>query len=108
MRGIAPGDASIPALPKVALFAISARNMSKGSPMADHSPTKQVELGAEMDYQEHEKTYKAFLGLAKYGSLVVVALLIAMAFGFFVTGAGFFSATILFILVCAVGYFLLP
>jgi hypothetical protein len=29
-----------------------------------------------------------------------------MAFGFF-TSAGFFSATILFILVCAVGWFIL-
>lgn len=75
--------------------------------MADHTPTGPVELGAQMDYAEHDRTYRAFLALAKYGSLVVAALLIAMAFGFFVSGGGFFSATILFILICAVGYFLL-
>jgi hypothetical protein len=74
--------------------------------MADHSPTGPVETGAQMDYPEHEKTYSAFIALAKYGTLFCVALLIAMAFGFF-TAAGFFSSTILLILICAVGGFLL-
>ena len=74
--------------------------------MAEHTPTGPVEMGAEMDYAEHEKTYSLFLTLAKYGSLVIGALLVAMAFGFF-TSAGFFSATILFILICAVGGFFL-
>ena len=63
--------------------------------MADHTPTGPVEMGAEMDYSEHEKTYSLFVTLAKYCSLVCVALLVAMAFGFF-TNAGFFSSTILF------------
>lgn len=74
--------------------------------MADHAPTGPVELGAKMDYAEHEKTYSMFLSLAKYGTLACVALMIAMAFGFF-TSAGFISATILFILINAVGAFLL-
>jgi hypothetical protein len=74
--------------------------------MADHSPTGPVETGAQMDYPEHEKTYSAFIALAKYGSLFCAALLVAMAFGFFTT-AGFFSSTILLILICAVGWFLL-
>lgn len=74
--------------------------------MADNTPTGPVELGAEMDYAEHEKTYNVFLAVIKYGSLITVALLIAMAFGFF-TSAGFFSATILFILISVVGAFLL-
>jgi hypothetical protein len=73
--------------------------------MADHSPTGPVELGAKMDYAEHDRTYAGFLALAKYGSLFCGALLIAMAFGFF--AAGFFSATILFILILAVGAFIL-
>ena len=73
--------------------------------MADHSPTGPVELGAKMDYAEHDRTYKGFLGLAKYGSLFCAAILIAMAFGFFV--GGFFSATILFILIMAVGTLIL-
>lgn len=74
--------------------------------MADHSPSGPLETGADMDYQEHEKTYNLFLSLAKWNALIVAALLIAMAFGFF-TNAGFFSATILFILICALGTYLL-
>ena len=74
--------------------------------MADHAPSGPVEVGASMDYAEHEKTYDMFIALAKYGSLVCAALLIAMAFGFF-TSAGFFSSAILFVLICAVGGFLL-
>ncbi len=74
--------------------------------MAEHTPNGPLEMGAEMDYPEHEKTYSMFLTLAKWGSLIIAALLIAMAFGFF-TSAGFFSATVLFILICVVGGFLL-
>jgi hypothetical protein len=73
--------------------------------MADHSANGPVELGAKMDYAEHDRTYAGFLALAKYGSLFCAALLVAMAFGFFV--GGFFSATILFVLVLAVGAFIL-
>ena len=71
--------------------------------MADHSPTGPVETGAPMDYAEHDQTYSLFLALAKYGTLFCVALLAAMAFGFF-TSAGFFSATILLVLICIVGW----
>mgnify|MGYP000894226714 FL=1 len=74
--------------------------------MADHTPAGPVEVGAEMDYAEHAKTYSMFISLAKYVSLVCAALLIAMAFGFF-TSAGFFSATILFVLIYALGGYLL-
>ena len=74
--------------------------------MADHTPTGPVELGAEMDYGEHERTYSLFVTLAKYGALVNAATLIAMAFGFFTT-AGFFSSLILFIIVCAIGGYIL-
>ena len=74
--------------------------------MAEKTPTGPVEVGAEMDYSEHEKTYSVFLALAKYGSLHTAALLVAMAFGFF-TSAGFISSTILFVLICAVGIYLL-
>ncbi|MHA6644286.1 aa3-type cytochrome c oxidase subunit IV [Mesorhizobium sp. A623] len=74
--------------------------------MADHTPTGPVELGADMDYPEHERTYHGFMMLAKYGSLFCAAVLIAMAFGFF-TSAGFFSATILFILILIVGGYIL-
>jgi len=65
-----------------------------------------VETGAEMDYAEHEKTYDLFLAIAKYGTLACVVILIGMAVGFF-TAAGFFTATILAIILFAVGYYLL-
>ena len=42
----------------------------------------------------------------KFGSLVCAALLVAMAFGFF-AGGGFISSTILFVLICIVGAFIL-
>ena len=72
--------------------------------MADHSPTGPVETGARLDYPEHEKTYTSFIALAKYSSLVCLALLAAMAFGFF-TNAGFFSSTILFVAIVGIlGY----
>ena len=74
--------------------------------MADNTPAGPVETGASMDYEEHDKTFALFVGLAKYGSLVCAALLIAMAFGFF-TSAGFFSATVLFVLIIAVGGYIL-
>ena len=74
--------------------------------MADHASEGPVELGAKMDYAEHEKSYSVFLALTKYGTLATVALLVAMAFGFF-TSAGFISATILFILLNVVGAYLL-
>jgi hypothetical protein len=74
--------------------------------MADHTPAGPLEMGAAMDYAEHERTYKGFIALAKYSALFCVATLIAMAFGFF-TSAGFFSASVLFLLICAVGGYLL-
>lgn len=73
--------------------------------MADHSPAGPVELGAKMDYAEHERTYSGFIALAKYGSLFCAALLVAMAFGFFV--GGFFSGLILLILILAAGGYIL-
>ena len=73
--------------------------------MAEHH-NGPVEMGAPMDYPEHEKTYGLFIAGAKYGTLICVALLIAMAAGFF-TSAGFFSAFLLFIILNVAGFFLL-
>lgn len=74
--------------------------------MADHHEnTGPLEVGATMDYAEHDKTYSGFVNLAKYGTLACVALMAAMAFGFFV--GGFFSGSLLWILLMVAGYFLL-
>ena len=69
--------------------------------MAEHH-SGPVEMGAPMDYPEHEKTYDLFIAGAKYGTLFCVALLVAMAAGFF-TSAGFFSSLLLLILINVLG-----
>jgi hypothetical protein len=74
--------------------------------MAKHSEDHTVELGAAMDYSEHTATYSLFVNLAKWGAIFCIALLAAMAFGFY-TSAGFFSATVLFLGVLVLAYFLL-
>jgi hypothetical protein len=74
--------------------------------MADHQKNNgPLEVGAVMDYSEHEKTFGMFVGLAKYGSLACVSLMIAMAFGFF--AGGLFSGTVLWFVLMMAGYFLL-
>jgi hypothetical protein len=83
-------------------FSVFAEELnSKGTKMAEHLPAGPVETGAEMDYAEHDKTYSMFIGLAKYGSAVIAALLIAMALGFF-GGFGFFSSLIAFVVISIV------
>jgi len=64
--------------------------------MADQTYDLSEEHGAPMDYPEHEATYSLFLFLAKWGVIFNVALLIAMAAGFFM-GAGFIGGTLIFI-----------
>ncbi|PZO74576.1 MAG: aa3-type cytochrome c oxidase subunit IV [Mesorhizobium amorphae] len=72
--------------------------------MAEHPPSGPLEMGAKMDYAEHTKTYDRFLILTKYGTIAVVALLVAMAFGL-LGGGGFISSVILFVLLVAVASF---
>lgn len=74
--------------------------------MAQHSDDHSVELGAAMDYPEHTATYGLFVNITKWGAIVCIALLIAMAFGFF-TSAGWISSTILFIGINILAFFLL-
>ncbi len=74
--------------------------------MAEHHDTGPSELGAKMDYAEHQKTYERFLGATKWGIIICVALLAAMAFSFF-TSATWVSGIILFVLLLAIGGFLL-
>lgn len=73
--------------------------------MSEHH-TGPVETGAPMNYPEHEKTYDLFIHAARYGTMILVMLMIAMAAGFF-AGAGFFGGTILFIILTVAGFFLL-
>ncbi len=72
--------------------------------MAEHK-SGPVELGAPMDYKEHEKSYDLFIKGAKYGSMIIVFLLISMAVGFFTT-AGFLFSVLLFIILSVGGILL--
>ena len=72
--------------------------------MAEHK-TGPIETGAPMDYKEHEKTYNMFLKSAKVGTIVIAALLIGMAAGFF-GHAGLFGGFLIFAILAIVGTFL--
>jgi hypothetical protein len=72
----------------------------------DNHHSGPVETGASMDYAEHEKTYEKFLAAAKWGTIHVVALMIAMAAGFF-GGAGLLGGLVVFLVLSAAGVFLL-
>ncbi|MEF2073156.1 aa3-type cytochrome c oxidase subunit IV [Consotaella aegiceratis] len=64
----------------------------------------EVGTAAEMDYPEHERTYALFLGMFKWGGVLVASLLIGMLFGFF-GGGGFIGGALAFIVVAAIIYF---
>ncbi|MFB2550293.1 aa3-type cytochrome c oxidase subunit IV [Ensifer soli] len=73
--------------------------------MAEHH-SGPVEMGAPMDYAEHEKTYTLFLAGAKYGTIFCVALLLAMA-AYFFTGIGALASILLFVILNVAGAILL-
>jgi uncharacterized membrane-anchored protein len=73
--------------------------------MAEHN-TGPAEVGAQMDYKEHEHTYAMFLAAAKFGSLAIVALLLGMTAGFF-AGAGFLGGIVVMLIVFIAGIVLL-
>jgi hypothetical protein len=47
--------------------------------MADHAEVEYATADGN-DYAEHERTYRFFLGLAKYGTAAIIVLLILMAY----------------------------
>lgn len=73
--------------------------------MANTANNTSLELGASMDYPEHEQTYNGFVSLVKWSTTALVSLLIAMAFGFFV--GGFISGAVVFFLVMIAAWFIL-
>lgn len=75
--------------------------------MADAgSNTNGDDKNSVMDYAEHEKTYELFLSGSKILTVVSVALLVAMAFGFF-AGGGFIGGTVVFLGLLILSWFLL-
>lgn len=61
-----------------------------------------VETGAPMDYREHDKTYDRFIAGTKYGTITLVALMLAMVAGFF-GGAGLIGGALVWIILTAAG-----
>lgn len=84
----------------------AARDRLKGRQIMSEHHTGPVETGAPMNYAEHEKTYNLFIAGTKYGTVVMAALMIAMAAGFF-TAAGFLGGLVVFVVLTLVGILLL-
>ena len=64
---------------------------------ADRAEMVGLETGGEMDYPEHEETYELFLRITKWGVIVNVVLLIALAIGFY-GGGGLFGGIAAFVI----------
>lgn len=62
--------------------------------------------GTTMDYAEHDRTYMGFLGLVKYGSIAVVAILLGMLVGL-IMGGGVIMSVFTVIAFAAIASYLL-
>ncbi len=74
--------------------------------MSEKSAVEITENGAAMDYMAHENTYDGFLRLFKWGTAACIALMVAMAIGFF-AGGGLVGGTIVFAVLLAVSVYIL-
>lgn len=74
--------------------------------MANGDTGAQADENKVMDYAEHEKTYEMFLSGSKIVTVTSVALLAAMAFGFF-AGGGFIGGSVVFIALLILSWFIL-
>ena len=69
--------------------------------MAEHTHSGPVELGAPMDYAEHERTFRGFVALTKIVILASVDTLLALAL--FAYGSGGFWLGVLLLLLMTIG-----
>jgi hypothetical protein len=69
--------------------------------MAEHHSVQPAELGAPMDYAEHERTYAGFVALTKI--LVLASVIVLMALALYGFGAGGFWLGTLLIVLMIVG-----
>lgn len=65
--------------------------------MAEHTPSGPVELGAPMDYAEHERTFEGFVSLTKITTLACIAILQALTL-FGIANNGFWLGVIMIVL----------
>ncbi len=63
-------------------------------------PASPAELGAPMDYQEHERTFQGFVSLTKVSVLATIATLQSLAI-FGLASNGFWLGTLLLLMVFA-------
>lgn len=66
--------------------------------MAEHTHSGPAELGAPMDYAEHERTFRGFVALTKIGILATVDTLLALALFAYGGGAGFWLGVLLLLM----------
>jgi hypothetical protein len=69
--------------------------------MAEHTHSGPAELGAPMDYAEHERTFAGFVALTKILILATINVLIALTL--FAFGAGGFWLGVLLIALMTIG-----
>jgi Bacterial aa3 type cytochrome c oxidase subunit IV len=75
--------------------------------MAEHSPAGPTELGAPMDYREHDRTFSGFVALTKITILATVAILQSLTL-FGLASDGFWLGMLLLLLTAiaaAIGLF---
>lgn len=65
--------------------------------MAEHTSSGPVELGAEMDYAEHERTFAGFVALTKIGILATIAIIQALVL-FGIAANGFWLGVLMIVL----------
>lgn len=66
--------------------------------MAEQTHSGPAELGAPMDYAEHERTFRGFVTLTKLSVLATIDTLLALALFAFGGGAGFWLGVLLLLL----------
>ena len=66
--------------------------------MAEHIHSGPAELGAPMDYAEHERTFHGFVTLTKLTILATIDTLLALVLFAFGGGAGFWLGVLLLLL----------
>ena len=66
--------------------------------MAEHLPAGPAELGAPMDYAEHERTYNGFVTLTKLSVLHAIDTLLALCLFAFGGAWGFWLGVLLLVL----------
>ena len=59
-----------------------------------------------MNYRQHDDTYELFLWLSRWTIVANIALLLAMAVGFY-AGGGLFGGTLAFVIMMIIAFFIL-